>query len=154
MDALYEAHHKIFHEIRKYHQEDGRVENSAVSVIVSVAFATTKQDEITQDLFLLKGAWYGHGLADREFTNGWNVAVIPLISPDWRIKLEQKKAAHERPYMKLNANFVAKAPTSTDNLIGLTVDVSGSKVEVDKEGTACKAFFLQADDSKVKRFVS
>ena len=56
--------------------------------------------------------------------------------------------------MKPNANFVAKAPTSTDNLIGLTVDVSGSKVEVAKVGTACKAFFSRADDSKVKRFVS
>ena len=116
-------------------------------MIISVAFTETK-DAITEDLFLLKGVWYGHGLADRQFTNGWNVAVIPLISADLHMKLEQAAA----PYMKLPThNSSSDEETSVTTHSPINISLAESEVEVRFGGTSGpKAFFLLAEDAEVK----
>ena len=116
-------------------------------MIISVAFTDTK-DAITKDLFSLKGVWYGHGIADRQFTNGWNVAAVPLISADLHMKLDQAAAL----YMKLPTHDSSSDEgTSLTTNSPINISLDESEVEVRFGGASGpKAFFLRAKDTEVK----
>lgn len=72
-----EAHYEMFSQLRNYHNDSDGLENS-VSAITSIAFLD--DGSVRKTLFLLKGVWYGSGIADTIVSKGWKVSVIPLLS--------------------------------------------------------------------------
>ena len=140
----------MFTQIRSFHEDSAGLPN-AISAITSVA--RQPDGQIITSLFLLNGAWFGGGLADR--ASRWRVSVVPITSQDLtdrmlssskesRLKIGDTEATLiglSKPHGK-EANDIKVTVSKKDDIWRADVTYPSTSTQV--------ATFTRANSSKVR----